>query len=87
MPTEEELTTEQVQDEQAGFTEFPVEQEEPKQFGISEEKLEEIRENVKREIDRADQYYESEIEPDVIKRHKVYESDKKYYKDKFPRHM
>ena len=85
MPTEEELTTEQVQNEQAGFTEFPAEQEEPKQFGISEEKLEEIRENVKREIDRADQYYESEIEPDVIKRHKVYESDKKYYKDKFPR--
>ena len=40
---------------------------------------------MKREIDRADQYYEAEIEPDVIKRHKIYESDKKYYKDKFPR--
>lgn len=54
------------------------------EYGISEEKLEEIRENVKREIDRADHYYEEEIEPEVIKRHKVYESDAKYYKDKFP---
>jgi hypothetical protein len=54
------------------------------EYGVSEEKLEEIRENVKREIDRADHYYEEEIEPDVIKRHKVYESDAKYYKDKFP---
>ena len=53
-------------------------------YGISEEKLEEIRENVKREIDRADHYYEDEIEPEVIRRHKVYESDAKYYKDKFP---
>lgn len=54
------------------------------EYGISEEKLEEIRENVKREIDRADHYYEEEIEPEVIRRHKVYESDAKYYKDKFP---
>lgn len=54
------------------------------EYGISEDKLEEIRENIKREIDRADHYYEEEIEPDVIKRHKVYESDAKYYKDKFP---
>lgn len=53
-------------------------------YGISEEKLEEIRENVKREIDRADHYYQDEIEPEVIRRHKVYESDAKYYKDKFP---
>ena len=71
---------------EAGLQEPPaLEEEMPKQFGISEEKLEEIRKNVKREIDRADQYYEAEIEPDVIKRHKMYESDKKYYKDKFPR--
>ena len=71
---------------EAGLQEPPAfEEEMPKQFGISEEKLEEIRKNVKREIDRADQYYEAEIEPDVIKRHKIYESDKKYYKDKFPR--
>ena len=70
----------------AGLQEPPAfEEEMPKQFGISEEKLEEIRKNVKREIDRADQYYEAEIEPDVITRHKIYESDKKYYKDKFPR--
>ena len=55
------------------------------EYGISEEKLEEIRENVKREIDRADHYYEEEIEPDIIRRHKVYESDAKYYKDKFPK--
>lgn len=59
-------------------------QETMQEYGVSEEKLEEIRENVKREIDRADHYYEEEIEPDVIKRHKVYESDAKYYKDKFP---
>ena len=54
------------------------------EYGISEEKLEEIRENVKREIDRADDYYEEEIEPEVIRRHKVYEGDAKYYRDKFP---
>ena len=54
------------------------------EYGISEEKLDEIRENVQREIDRADSYYEEEIEPEVIRRHKVYESDAKYYKDKFP---
>ena len=59
-------------------------QETIQEYGISEEKLEEIRENVKREIDRADHYYEEEIEPEVIRRHKVYESDAKYYKDKFP---
>ncbi len=54
------------------------------EYGISEEKLEEIRENIKREIERADHYYEEEIEPDVIKRHKIYESDAHYYKKKFP---
>ena len=54
------------------------------EYGVSDEKLEEIRENIKREIDRADHYYEEEIEPSVITRHKVYESDAKYYKDKFP---
>lgn len=59
-------------------------QETLQEYGISEEKLEEIRENVKREIDRADHYYQEEIEPEVIRRHKVYESDAKYYKDKFP---
>ena len=63
----------------------PEEEFETKQFGLSEEKIEQIRENVKREIDRADNYYTEEIEPDVIKRHKMYESDKKYYKDKFPK--
>ena len=59
-------------------------QETMQEYGVSEEKLEEIRENVKREIDRADHYYEEEIEPEVIRRHKVYESDAKYYEDKFP---
>lgn len=59
-------------------------QETLQEYGISEEKLEEIRENVKREIDRADHYYQEEIEPEVIRRHKVYESDAKYYRDKFP---
>ena len=59
-------------------------QETLQEYGISEDKLEEIRENVKREIERADHYYEEEIEPEVIKRHKIYESDAKYYKDKFP---
>lgn len=54
------------------------------EYGISEEKLEEIRENVTREIERADNYYEEEIEPMVIKRHKVYESDAEYYKRKYP---
>lgn len=54
------------------------------EYGISEEKLEEIRENIKKEIERADNYYEEEIEPEVIRRHKIYESDSKYYKDKFP---
>jgi len=40
---------------EAGLQEPPVfEEEMPKQFGISEDKLEEIRKNVKREIDRAD---------------------------------
>lgn len=62
--------------------------EEPQQimteYGISEEKLEEIRENVTREIERADNYYEEEIEPMVIKRHKVYESDAQYYRRKYP---
>jgi ribosome-associated translation inhibitor RaiA len=38
--------------------------------------LEEIRQNVEREIQRADNYYEEEIEPEVIRRHKVYEGDK-----------
>ena len=46
--------------------------------------MEEIRENIKKEIERADNYYEEEIEPEVIRRHKIYESDSKYYKDKFP---
>lgn len=55
------------------------------QYGISEEKLEEIRQNVEREIQRADNYYEEEIEPEVIRRHKVYEGDKQYYKQKFPK--
>ena len=55
------------------------------QYGISEEKLEEIRQNVEREIERADNYYEEEIEPEVIRRHKVYEGDKQYYKKKFPK--
>ena len=59
-------------------------QETMQEYGISEEKLDEIRENVKREIDRADHYYEEEIEPEVIRRHKIYEGDAKYYKDKFP---
>ena len=54
------------------------------EYGISEQKLEEIRENVIREIERADNYYEEEIEPMVIKRHKVYESDAEYYKRKYP---
>ena len=58
---------------------------ETKQFGLREEKVEQIRENVKKEIDRADNYYTSEIEPDVIKRHKMYESDKEYYKQKYPK--
>ena len=59
-------------------------QEAIQEYGISEEKLEEIRENVKREIDRADHYYQEEIEPEVIRRHKIYESDAHYYKKKFP---
>ena len=54
------------------------------EYAISDEKLEEIRQNVMREIERADNYYEEEIEPNVIKRHKVYESDAQYYKRKFP---
>ena len=54
-------------------------------YGISEEKLEEIRQNVEREIQRADNYYEEEIEPEVIKRHRVYEGDPQYYKKKFPK--
>nr|DAQ62573.1 MAG TPA: Portal protein [Caudoviricetes sp.] len=54
-------------------------------YGVSEEKLEEIRQNVQREIDRADNYYEQEIEPEVIKRHRIYEGDKEYYKRKFPK--
>lgn len=64
----------------------PTEQQEiTTEYSISEEKLEEIRENVTREIERADNYYEEEIEPMVIKRHKVYESDAQYYKKKYPR--
>lgn len=55
------------------------------EYGLSEEKLEEIRLNVLKEIDRANEYYEEEIEPDVIKRHKVFESDKNYYEKKFPK--
>lgn len=63
----------------------PTEQKEiVTEYGISEEKLEEIRENVTREIERADNYYEEEIEPMVIKRHKVYESDAEYYRRKYP---
>ena len=59
--------------------------EQVQQYGISEEKLEEIRQNVEREIERADNYYEEEIEPEVINRHKIYEGDKSYYKKKFPK--
>lgn len=54
------------------------------EYGISQEKLDEIRENVVREIEMADNYYEEEIEPEVIKRHKVYESDAQYYRRKYP---
>ena len=61
------------------------EAEQVQEYGISEEKLEEIRQNVEREIQRADNYYEEEIEPEIIRRHKVYEGDKHYYKKKFPK--
>ena len=54
-------------------------------YDISEEKLEEIKQNVMAKIDRADNFYEQEIEEDVIKRHKIYESDKTYYDRKFPK--
>lgn len=67
------------------IVESPQEQQEVvTEYGISEEKLEEIRENITREIERADNYYEEEIEPNVIKRHKVYESDATYYRRKYP---
>lgn len=55
------------------------------EYGMSEEKLEEIRQNVLKEINRADNYYEEEIEPDIIRRHKVFEGDKDYYQKKFPK--
>lgn len=54
-------------------------------YGLSEERLDEIKGNVIKEINRADNYYEEEIEPDVIRRHKVFESDEKYYSDLFPK--
>jgi len=54
-------------------------------YEVSEEKLEEILHNVKNEIERADRYYEDELESDIIKRHKIFESDKDYYKNKFPK--
>ena len=53
------------------------------EYGMSEEKLEEIRQNVLKEINRADNYYEEEIEPDIIRRRKVFEGDKDYYQKKF----
>lgn len=84
LPTDgEELGAETDSEEGTDIETEP--EEEAGQFGISEEKLEEIRENVKREIDRADNYYEEEIEPAVIQRHKIYEGDKEYYKHKFPK--
>ena len=54
-------------------------------YDISEEKLEEIVQNVTLIRDRADQFYEDELEADIIKRHKIFESDKQYYNDKFPK--
>jgi hypothetical protein len=54
-------------------------------FGVSQEKLDEIKQNVLSEISRADNYYSEEIEPDILRRHKVFEGDKKYYEDKFPK--
>ena len=63
----------------------PDQVEQVQTYGIPEEKLEEIRENVKREIERADSYYEEEIEPEIIRRHKIYEGDREYYKNKFPK--
>ena len=78
-PQDEPSIAEGIMPEQPAETDNTLQE-----YGISEEKLEEIRENVKREIDRADHYYEEEIEPEVIKRRKIYESDAKYYKDKFP---
>lgn len=54
-------------------------------FGITKEKLDTIKQNVLNEIDRANNYYEEEIEPDIIKRHKVFEGDEKYYDTLFPK--
>ena len=79
----EQLT--QLGDFESGTDIEPENQDEVLSYGISEEKLEEIRENVRREIDRADNYYEEEIEPEIIRRHKIYEGDREYYRKKFPK--
>ena len=54
-------------------------------FGVSKDKLDEIKQNVMNEIDRANNYYEEEIEPEIIKRHKRFEGDKDYYEKLFPK--
>ena len=81
-PNADEMMPELFSDFESGIT-TPTE--EVISYGVSEEKLEEIRNNVMYEIDRADDYYESEIEPEIIRRHKIYEGDRQYYKKKFPK--
>lgn len=54
-------------------------------YGLSEEKLDDIKQNVLKEIAAADNYYEEEIEPAVIKRHKIFDSDSSYYETKYPK--
>ena len=55
------------------------------EYGLSEEKLDDIKQNVLKEIAAADNYYEEEIEPAVIKRHKIFDSDSSYYETKYPK--
>lgn len=47
-------------------------------------KLEAIYDELEEDIKRADQYYESEIEPALLIRRKAYEAEPSYYESKFP---
>ena len=52
---------------------------------LSPEKLEEIKNQVKYDRDKADAYYGSDMEPDVLTRRQSFEATSKYYEKKFPK--
>jgi hypothetical protein len=51
---------------------------------LAQEKLDKIKRKLKADIEVADHYYEAEIEPKLINRYQVFESDEGHYDKKFP---